>query len=205
MLYVITGTDFKKIRAKQHALIGAMQKRRADAERVLSELIPAGGDVAVFARLKLFYLHLAAGALPQAQEVLAALAETADETDLLIAQAALVQASDLVAATPPAALVEPDREVEEVTIEELKVAAYPSPIHDSSTFLSIRYELPAALPVHLEVFDALGRRVALLVDEVQGAGMHEAVFEAADLPSGVYVYRIRAGGFESVRRMLLVK
>ncbi len=79
---------------------------------------------------------------------------------------------------------------------------YPNPFNPETT---IRYELPGAEQVNLRIFDALGREVALLVDGVQNAGRHEVRFEAHNLPSGIYFYRMEAGAKVEIRRMLLVK
>lgn len=79
---------------------------------------------------------------------------------------------------------------------------YPNPFADRTT---ISYELPEDARVTLEVYDLLGHRVAVLVDEVRTAGRHEVRFDAAsDVASGVYVYRLRAGEHASHRKMTLV-
>lgn len=79
---------------------------------------------------------------------------------------------------------------------------YPNPFNPSTT---IRYELPQATNVRLEVFDVLGRRVATVVDTHQPAGVHEALFAAGDLGSGIYLCRMKTGNFTATRRMMLVK
>ena len=80
---------------------------------------------------------------------------------------------------------------------------YPNPFAEATT---IRYALPTPGPVDLALYDLLGRRVAVLVDEVQTAGVHTVQVSGSGLPSGAYVYRLRAGGtFESARRLLLVR
>ncbi|HMB89462.1 MAG TPA: T9SS type A sorting domain-containing protein [Rhodothermales bacterium] len=79
---------------------------------------------------------------------------------------------------------------------------YPNPFNPQTT---IRYALPQASQVRLAVYDVLGREVALLVDRLQAAGAHETNFEATDFPSGVYLYRLEAGGFVDARTMLLAK
>ncbi|MEZ4700758.1 MAG: DUF5060 domain-containing protein [Rhodothermales bacterium] len=79
---------------------------------------------------------------------------------------------------------------------------YPNPFNPSTV---IRYALPASNPVRIEVFDLTGRSVAVLVDATQPAGAHEVVFDAAGLPSGVYLYRLDAGSFRQTRRMTLVR
>lgn len=79
---------------------------------------------------------------------------------------------------------------------------YPNPFNPATT---IRYALPAAAEVHLAVYDALGRRVQVLVDGPRAAGWHEAAFRAEGLPSGLYLYRLRAGGRTRTGTMLLLK
>ncbi len=63
----------------------------------------------------------------------------------------------------------------------------------------------AAVPVHLAIYDVLGREVTVLVDRQQAAGTYEVAFDADGLPSGLYVYRIEAGSSHQVRTMLLLK
>ncbi|MBP3193143.1 DUF2334 domain-containing protein [Natronogracilivirga saccharolytica] len=79
---------------------------------------------------------------------------------------------------------------------------YPNPFNPETT---IRYELPASMNARLEVFDALGRKVTLLKDEMHSAGNHEVIFDASGLPSGVYMYRLVTSGQTQTGRMLLVK
>ncbi|RMH64526.1 MAG: T9SS C-terminal target domain-containing protein [Bacteroidetes bacterium] len=79
---------------------------------------------------------------------------------------------------------------------------YPNPFNPATT---IRYALPEAAEVRLTVYDALGREVKRLVDGLRVAGEHEVVFEGQGLPSGVYMYRLTAGGVTQTRRMVLMK
>ena len=79
---------------------------------------------------------------------------------------------------------------------------YPNPFNTTTT---IRYALPAAAEVELVVYDVMGRKVAVVVRQRQGAGRYEQVFEASELASGVYVYVLRAGTQQTQRTMLLVK
>ena len=84
---------------------------------------------------------------------------------------------------------------------------YPNPFNPATT---ISYALPEAATVRLTVFNVLGERVATLVDGKQEAGFYEASFNASELGSGVYFYRIDALGasgerFQETRKMLLVK
>ncbi len=80
---------------------------------------------------------------------------------------------------------------------------YPNPFRRTT---SIEYSLPEAAEVTLTVYDVLGRRTALLVDdERKEAGTHKASFKGAALPSGVYLYRLRAGDYEASGKMTLLK
>jgi hypothetical protein len=79
---------------------------------------------------------------------------------------------------------------------------YPNPFNPSTL---IEYALPTESSVRLEVFGVLGQRIATLVEEQKSAGYHAVRFDAGQLPSGIYYYRIVAGDFIQVRKMLLVK
>lgn len=79
---------------------------------------------------------------------------------------------------------------------------YPNPFNPST---QIRFQLPESSHVLIEVFDLLGRRVSILVDEQMQAGNHIAEFNANHLTSGVYVYRMSAGQFTETRRLTLIK
>ncbi len=79
---------------------------------------------------------------------------------------------------------------------------YPNPFNPVTV---IGYQLPEQSEVRLEVFDMLGRRVALLADGVQSAGTYSAEFDASNLASGAYMYRLTANQQERVRMMTLIK
>ena len=79
---------------------------------------------------------------------------------------------------------------------------YPNPFNPSTV---IRYELPSDALVTLVVYDVLGKEVARLVNGKQAAGDYEVPFEANALASGVYFYRLTAGDFISVQKMVLMK
>jgi hypothetical protein len=69
----------------------------------------------------------------------------------------------------------------------------------------LRYELPEESKVTLKIYNVLGQEIRTLVDEVQGAGYKEAKFDIGNLGSGVYFYRLQAGSFTDMKKMLVVK
>jgi hypothetical protein len=79
---------------------------------------------------------------------------------------------------------------------------YPNPFNPTTI---ISYELPKQTHVVLKVFDLLGREVATLVNEQNNAGLHKVELNGQQLSSGVYFYRITAGDFVQIRKMLLMK
>jgi hypothetical protein len=79
---------------------------------------------------------------------------------------------------------------------------YPNPFNPNTL---IKYSVPQDGLVTLEVFNLLGEKVATLVNGVQEAGRYEIDFNASDLSSGIYVYSLKSGNFNSIKKMLLMK
>jgi len=79
---------------------------------------------------------------------------------------------------------------------------YPNPFNPSTV---IRYGIPRDSKVTLEVYNVLGQRVSVLVNEMQKAGYHEVVFQDNDLSSGVYFYRLQADTFSETRKLILLR
>jgi hypothetical protein len=79
---------------------------------------------------------------------------------------------------------------------------YPNPFNPTT---SISYSLKRDGYVSLKVYDILGKEVTDLVNQNQKEGYHSVNFDASKLPSGVYIYSIKAGEFTSSRKMLLIK
>jgi hypothetical protein len=79
---------------------------------------------------------------------------------------------------------------------------YPNPFNSTT---QISYGLPAESAVTLEVYDPLGRKIRSLVDGIRVAGIHRESFDAHDLPSGVYMYRLTAGSFRETRKLVLIR
>jgi hypothetical protein len=79
---------------------------------------------------------------------------------------------------------------------------YPNPFNPAT---QIAYTIPASQHVKLQVYDVLGRLVTTLVDANQEIGRHVVEFDASRLSSGVYVYRLEAGGFCAAKKLMLLK
>ena len=79
---------------------------------------------------------------------------------------------------------------------------YPNPFNPST---KIEFALPTQAHVSLKVYNMLGQVVATVVNGVMNAGAHSVTFDASKLSSGVYFYRIDAGNFSSIKKMVLVK
>jgi len=96
-----------------------------------------------------------------------------------------------------------DVENEEIIPTEFSLHQnYPNPFNPSTT---INFSIPSSEFVTIKVYDLLGNEVATLIDEYRPAGSYEVDFNAADLPSGVYLYRIQAGDFTEAKKMILLK
>jgi hypothetical protein len=79
---------------------------------------------------------------------------------------------------------------------------YPNPFNPSTTF---RYSIPNGSKVIIKVYDILGNEIKTLVNEEKSAGSYELTFNAVNLPSGVYFYRLQAGSFVETKKMMLIK
>ena len=79
---------------------------------------------------------------------------------------------------------------------------YPNPFNPSTV---INYEIPKTSHGKLNIYDILGREVANLVNETKPAGYYSIVYNARNLTSGVYFYRVQADNFTSVKKMILIK
>jgi hypothetical protein len=79
---------------------------------------------------------------------------------------------------------------------------YPNPFNPSTT---IKFGIPREEFVTLKVYNMLGQEVKTLVNDVRQIGTYEVTFDAADLPSGVYFYKLSAGNYLNTKKMLLLK
>jgi len=92
--------------------------------------------------------------------------------------------------------------VVEIPLEYALEQNYPNPFNPSTT---IKYSLADDGFVKLAVYNMLGEEVATIVNGTQKAGRYEVVFDASQMSSGVYVYRIETGNFVSSKKLMLLK
>lgn len=108
-------------------------------------------------------------------------------------------------------------ETEELPSEFSLSQNYPNPFNPTTR---IQYYIPVAVPsastslsinsvegplVTLKIFDLLGREISILVNEKQKPGNYEVNWDAVNVPSGIYFYRLRAGDYIKTKKMLLIK
>lgn len=79
---------------------------------------------------------------------------------------------------------------------------YPNPFNPSTM---IQYSLKEQTKISLEIYNLLGQRIAVLIDEETVAGWHEIVWNATPYPAGVYFLTMKAGDFSKTRKMVLIK
>lgn len=96
-----------------------------------------------------------------------------------------------------------------VSVEELEVPTeyalyqnFPNPFNPTT---NIKFALPSESNVTLKIYNVLGQEVMTLVNKVMNAGYHTVNFDASNLTSGMYIYRIEAENFVQVKKMLLMK
>lgn len=79
---------------------------------------------------------------------------------------------------------------------------YPNPFNPSTT---IKFSLPEKLNVKISVYDVLGQKIKEILDENKEAGIYTINFDGSELSSGIYFYRIDAGKYSDVKKMILIK
>ena len=95
-----------------------------------------------------------------------------------------------------------EKENDEIPSEFSLKQNYPNPFNPATT---INFLIPKEEFVSLKVFNSLGEEVTELVNEAKSAGNYSVLFNAEELPSGIYFYKITAGSFFETRKMILVK
>ncbi len=79
---------------------------------------------------------------------------------------------------------------------------YPNPFNPKTV---IQYQIPNSTNVSLKVYNVLGKEIATLVDQYQSFGNHSIKFDATNLPSGIYFYKLRTAGYLETKKMLLCR
>ena len=82
------------------------------------------------------------------------------------------------------------------------LSCYPNPFNSTA---AITYELPSRQRVSISVYDVLGRQVGILVDGDVHAGRHQVMWDAGELPSGIYFVRMNVGEYRQTRKIMLLK
>jgi flagellar hook assembly protein FlgD len=105
----------------------------------------------------------------------------------------------------PATAIAAEQEASSLPLMPALHENYPNPFNPQTT---IAYELPQTESVRLTVYDILGREVVRLIDQTQAAGYHEVVWNGLDaagnsVSSGIYLYRLQAGSYSRVNKMIL--
>ena len=80
--------------------------------------------------------------------------------------------------------------------------AYPNPFNAQTT---IQYDLIKDSPLNIGIYDILGQRIATLLNQKQPAGHYQVIWNARDVSSGIYFYKIQAGDYSETKKMVLMK
>ncbi|MDP2362134.1 MAG: T9SS type A sorting domain-containing protein, partial [Ignavibacteria bacterium] len=79
---------------------------------------------------------------------------------------------------------------------------YPNPFNPSTT---INFSVPKLSFISISVYDVLGNEIAILVNEEKPAGTFELTWNAENLPSGIYFYKLKTGNFIDTKKMILLR
>ncbi len=105
---------------------------------------------------------------------------------------------NLLASTEPSAVNNDNQVIKEFNLYQ----NYPNPFNPATV---ISYAVPHRTNVDIKVYDITGKEVSTLVNEVKDQGIYNVEFNAENLSSGIYFYRISADRFSTVRKMILIK
>ena len=103
---------------------------------------------------------------------------------------------------PLSELVSVSKEVNVLSQDYTLYQNYPNPWNPST---NIKYSIPKTSQVSIKVYDIIGNEIKTLVNEDKPAGAYELTWNAGNLPSGIYFYRLQAGSFIETKKMILLK
>ncbi len=172
-----------------------------DAQTVLSLTKSAlegkpDADLWLFCQSEQVSAMITLGKNEEAQTVLASIKDRISELDpemVKILQDIVVGSGTRKGGTLPSIQIPPSFSLQQ---------NYPNPFNPTTRF---EYTLPTAEHVTLRVYNVLGQEVATLVDDELDPGYKSISFDASSLPSGIYFYRLQAGNFTAVKKMILAK
>lgn len=95
-----------------------------------------------------------------------------------------------------------EEQIVNLPTEFLLLQNHPNPFNNSSV---INYSIPKTSQVTLKIFSTLGEEIETLVNEEKPSGTYDITFNDANLPSGVYFYRLQAGSYVETKKMILMK
>jgi photosystem II stability/assembly factor-like uncharacterized protein len=95
-----------------------------------------------------------------------------------------------------------EKDIDEIPTDYSLTQNYPNPFNSITTF---KYSIPNQSKVIIKVFDVLGHEIETLVNEEKSIGTYELTWNAANLPSGVYFYQLKAGNFTNTKKMVLLR
>lgn len=90
-----------------------------------------------------------------------------------------------------------------ISVSEFSLSQnFPNPFNPVT---SIKYNVPNKSQVMMKVYNSVGKEIVELVNEVKAGGVYEVKFDASNLPSGVYYYKLTSGNFSETKKMILIK
>ena len=95
-----------------------------------------------------------------------------------------------------------EQEIDEIPTEFLLSQNFPNPFNPNT---KIKYSVPTSSQVTIKIFNTLGEELETLVNEEKSAGSYEIIWTSKQLPSGVYLYQLKAGNYINTKKMILLK
>ncbi|MEO9886064.1 MAG: T9SS type A sorting domain-containing protein [Balneola sp.] len=184
-------TSFKKIEAKNDGIEITWEKstdKESLAGHLKYELQLVSEDRSF--KIDLHSDSIKIGSLPSGDYTL-----TVQAIDPLNSTSALSETGTLT-------IISTSAESEDLPLRTELQQNYPNPFNPTTT---IQFELVKATSTKLTVYDVLGRKVRELVNEIRPAGTNTIQFDAANLASGIYLYRLEANGVVQTKRLTLIK